>query len=348
MAPFKIEKYIFNANKMCGFNSIFNSAYIMHMDNICVIELFNGKGVIKSKIQKFSNYLHFRYIDEHDPLTAIKRMHHQIEYHPICPICRKNKLTYIGKRNRMYTLYCSCKCSANSKSVIKKKKETQLKNWGTENCYDSSIYQEYLQSKYGFNYWTQSDKIVNKRKETLISKYGTLDVYKIDGVKDKMLETNLSRYGVPHVMQNKDVRKRYNNSRKNGYTKISKAEMELKNILTELYGDDIECQYSDERYPFNCDFYIKSKDIFIELHASHFHGKHPFDVNSEDDLKILESLKSKSKRLNRPNQYDKMIYTWTNLDVRKLEIAKSNNLNYLVFYSVPTQEEIKNMTATYE
>jgi hypothetical protein len=35
-----------------------------------------------------------------------------------------------------------------------------------------------------------------------------------------------------------------------------------------------------------------------------------------------------------------MIYTWTDLDVRKLEIAKANNLKYLVFYKMPTKEEL--------
>jgi hypothetical protein len=337
---FIVDKYQFDMDKITIYNSMFMPEYIKFMDALCLKKLFNRKGVIKSAVTKFDNYLSFRYTDEHDPLIAIKRLNYQIEYHPICPICRKNKLTYIGKPNRMYTIYCSCKCSANSKSVIKKKKETQLRNWGTENCYDSSKYQEHLFNKYGFKYWTQDNKIISKRKNTLINRYGTLNVYKIEGVKDKMIKTNLSRYGVPHVMQNEKIRMRYNISRKNKHNKISKPEMALKNLLMELYGDDLDCQYSDKRYPFNCDFYIKSKDIFIEYHGSHFHNTHAFDASSIDDLTLLKNLKQKANKLKHPNQYDKMIYTWTDLDVRKLEIAKANNLKYLVFYKMPTKEEL--------
>ena len=34
-----------------------------------------------------------------------------------------------------------------------------------------------------------------------------------------------------------------------------------------------------------------------------------------------------------------MIYTWTDLDVRKQQIAKENNLNYIMFYSLTDFEK---------
>ena len=37
--------------------------------------------------------------------------------------------------------------------------------------------------------------------------------------------------------------------------------------------------------------------------------------------------------------YDKIIYTWTDLDVRKLECFKDNNLNYKIFYSLNELKE---------
>ena len=33
------------------------------------------------------------------------------------------------------------------------------------------------------------------------------------------------------------------------------------------------------------------------------------------------------------NQYENMIYTWTNLDVKKLETFKKKNLNHKIFYT---------------
>ena len=39
-------------------------------------------------------------------------------------------------------------------------------------------------------------------------------------------------------------------------------------LLLIFDSEDIIRQYYDDRYPFNCDFYIKSKDLFIELNLN--------------------------------------------------------------------------------
>ena len=53
----------------------------------------------------------------------------------------------------------------------------------------------------------------------------------------------------------------------------------------------------------------------------------------------MEELKEKANKserhkIGKESQYDKMIYTWTDLDVRKQQIAQKNNLNYLLFYNI--------------
>lgn len=100
-------------------------------------------------------------------------------------------------------------------------------------------------------------------------------------------------------------------------------------LLTKYKPEDIVQQYSDERYPFKCDFYIIPEDLFIELHANWTHGKHPFDKNNPEDIEVLKIWKEKSKE---HPYYSNAIYTWTDLDVRKAETAKLNNLNYKVIY----------------
>lgn len=59
--------------------------------------------------------------------------------------------------------------------------------------------------------------------------------------------------------------------------------------LQEVFNpDDIERQYStDTRYPFACDFYIKSLDLFIELNLHWSHGLKPFDSTDPADLQKL-------------------------------------------------------------
>ena len=83
--------------------------------------------------------------------------------------------------------------------------------------------------------------------------------------------------------------------RKNGTFKMSKKEDKAYDILCKKFGkDDIIRQYQSEKYPFNCDFYIKSLDLYIECNFSWTHGKHWFDENNEEDIRRLEFMKSKN------------------------------------------------------
>ena len=105
-----------------------------------------------------------------------------------------------------------------------------------------------------------------------------------------------------------------------------------KRFYTELcakYGaSNIVKQYFDkERYPFKCDFYIIPEDKFIELHGHYTHGPHPFNKNSQEDIQALEKLKQIDKPWAKT-----YIYTWTDLDVRKLQTAIKNNLNFEAIY----------------
>lgn len=105
--------------------------------------------------------------------------------------------------------------------------------------------------------------------------------------------------------------------------------------LVDRFGkDDVYYQYGihpkDERYPFSCDFYVKSLDLFIELNAHWTHGKHWFDENNHDDNLRLKHILESGKRSK--SSYDTFIKTWTNLDVKKRKYAKKNKLNYLVFW----------------
>ena len=102
-------------------------------------------------------------------------------------------------------------------------------------------------------------------------------------------------------------------------------------MLVEYYGaDDVITQYSaDKRYPFNCDFYIKSKDLFIELNLSWTHGGKLFE-GTDEDLTKLAVWEEKAKT---SEYYKNAIQTWTMRDVLKYNTAKQNHINYLVIYT---------------
>ena len=114
----------------------------------------------------------------------------------------------------------------------------------------------------------------------------------------------------------------------NGTEKSSKPEDQLYQVLCDQYGEDgVVRHYMEDRYPFECDFYIPSEDLFIELNRHPSHGGHPFDSNNPEDIRLLEELEAKG------DDWSRMIIdVWTRRDVRKFEIAKQNNLNYKVVY----------------
>lgn len=120
-------------------------------------------------------------------------------------------------------------------------------------------------------------------------------------------------------------------ARKNNSYRTSRAEENLYIELCNQYGqEDVFRQHRDEdRYPFDCDFYIKSQDLFIELNKHPSHGPHPFNDQNDEDLKLLEHLKNDSKN---PKWNQMIIENWTIRDVKKLKTAIKNNLNYITIY----------------
>lgn len=123
-----------------------------------------------------------------------------------------------------------------------------------------------------------------------------------------------------------DETKRKNNS----FTK-SKPEEDYYNYLLTLYSiDDIIRQYKDiERYPFNCDFYIKSKDLFIECNYSWCHGKHPYNPNDINDQNLYK-IKLEKSQTSKYHKYALKI--WAEVDPLKLETFRKNKLNFMIIY----------------
>ena len=108
--------------------------------------------------------------------------------------------------------------------------------------------------------------------------------------------------------------------------------------MLKKFPDTIHQYRDEERYPFNYDFYIPSLDLFIEYQGSWLHNNHPYDENNINDIQEVIMLKEKSKEINfkghEKDLYQNAIYTWTDLDVRKRNIARKNNLNYLEFFNM--------------
>ena len=137
------------------------------------------------------------------------------------------------------------------------------------------------------------------------------------------------------------VKKGFKTKMLNGTYQSSKPEELFYSRLLEIFDEqDIIRQYLDKgRYPYHCDFYIKSLDLFIELNLTWFHGGHPFNKDSEEDIARLNHLMSKqayyiSSKTGKvkKNSYFDAVKCWTQRDPAKLQLAIQNNLNYIVIY----------------
>ncbi len=210
-------------------------------------------------------------------------------------------------------------------------------------------YAETSQKNWGAKHWTQSSEGKNRLHElfsTDVERKARSDRMRSEEIQLKIQATSIERYGVPYYWQSDEARIRLKKllndetvqrkiietKKKRGTINSSKAEKAAYQLLVEKFGkSDIEMQYkSDNRYPYACDFYIQSMDLFIELNASWLHGFHWFDASNSDDILKLEYWMEKAEQ-GKP-LYRRAIYIWTYDDLRKLATAVDNDLNYLVFW----------------
>ena len=114
----------------------------------------------------------------------------------------------------------------------------------------------------------------------------------------------------------------------NGSYGRSSTEDILYSKLVDLFGIEyVIRQYKDSRYPFCCDFYITSLDLFIELNAFWSHGGHWYDSSSSLDLQKLRGWMAKDKVF-----YKCAANVWSKADVKKRQVAAKNHIRYVVFW----------------
>lgn len=188
-----------------------------------------------------------------------------------------------------------------------------------------------------------------KAMATNVIRYGGTNVMSGAEVRRKLAETNRAKYGGISPFSSHEVREKalrikdpvlwaaISEYKKTGvvtdFLCESRFEFQAFKLLMARFGvDDVVCQYgihpSDKRYPFNCDFYIKSRDLFIELNIHSSHGSHWFDANNQNDVLRLKHLEEHSV----PSRYQMYKKVWAGTDVLKREAAQKANLNYLVFW----------------
>ena len=212
-------------------------------------------------------------------------------------------------------------------------------------------------------------QVLAKAKSTNIERYGVENVMQNDEIKERLAVANIAIYGGKSPFSSNEIQAKAINS------KLAKMRSELEVFLKdEIIGEsvfsqspaekivfcelvsrfgkaDVYHQYGihpyDARYPFSCDFYIKSLDLFIEINLHYSHGGHWFDCGSQDDLNRKNQLLNSDSRNSRIS-----VDTWCNKDVIKRNTAKASGIKYLVFwdnsYSQVNKTRIPNLKDFYK
>lgn len=183
----------------------------------------------------------------------------------------------------------------------------------------------------------KSARITNRAKYGVDNPMQCPDIAKISS--EHRQKTMESRYGVKNSVESEEIRNRiFETRRMNGTLNSSVPEDTLFNLLVKTYGEEdvLRNVIVDNRYPFHVDFYIKSRDLFIELNGDKCHGGHWYEPNNKQDQQRVRSWIENAERLEitsgKVSRYRKYLKTWTVTDVAKRIAAKTANLNYLVFW----------------
>ena len=162
----------------------------------------------------------------------------------------------------------------------KKSAETQKANWKSKTDSEKAAWSEKQKRAHETESFKTRIKAANEAYRA------TLTTEQKELLKNKKSASNKATW-----LSSKEeiLEKAYNTKSKNKSWNTSTPEDKYYGYLCSKYGAaDIVRQYKDDRYPFACDFYIKSEDLFIELNFSWTHDGHRFDINSQEDLKKLE------------------------------------------------------------
>ena len=240
---------------------------------------------------------------------------------------------------------------------VQRRKQTCKEQYGDENYTNREQAIETCKERYdGAINVFQVKEIKDKCSDTKLLKYGNThynnakkisQTYSNKPQNEIDLKTEQQRIsykektGFDFPMQNPVVKKKFSDKiqetlikinatkKKRGTFNSSSSEKLIFEHLCKLFPNDVEQQYLSDKYPFNCDFYIKSLDLYIECNFHWTHGGHFFDASNLDDQAKVQKWKDKGTKF-----YDNAIKTWTVRDLKKCQTALDNSLNYLVFWSM--------------
>ena len=190
-------------------------------------------------------------------------------------------------------------CTLCSPKIKEKSHKTNIEKYGVDNPFKSpEIQQKIIETRKNKDQ-NHIEKIKEKYRQTCMDKYGVDNPMKSPKVQSKFKSTMLKKYGVEYAMLSEELNKKCSDSiakahrtgkyivthNKNNSFNTSKIEEQFRQYLTDNNISFIS-QFLDDKYPYQCDFYIPEYKLYIEIQGTWTHGGHPFDPKNKNDIKF--------------------------------------------------------------
>ena len=288
----------------------------------------------------------------------------------ICPVCKKEFTPAYYYPNKVQ--YCSQKCYQKQRVENNRKENTLTCTYCGKEYYQRGGKRKGLANNFCcrecYNKWKIEENLKNPPKKNciicgkeIIGRWlaNSYHWYVPDTCSPECRlklseQTCMKNYGVPNASQSDEIKKKkLDTMKKNGTTifgtceggrnrpcldgtKVrSNAEVEIYNCFLSA-GIIVEYEHVDDRYPYLCDFYLPTYDIFIEYQGFMSHGKSgdiilgPYNEKREDHRQLLEEWKSHED----DPFFKSCIEVWTITDPEKRICAEKNNLNWYEFWTL--------------
>lgn len=270
---------------------------------------------LKNQISK--EQLYKLYIIENKPFDIVfkelnitrKDLRRLLTYYKIKKDAKQRSLNNTYKRSKEIVLEVAAKSSM-----------TQKKRWEEI----SPEFKQYWSAKCRDTMLNLDAETANRKSLAYKSYWKSLSDKQRQEINSRRSASCRSAWSNPYLIEKSNETKRINRLKSVGRLCRTLAEQKLYDKLIALFPDTLYDIKVDDRYPFYCDFYIPSLDLFIELQAHPSHGRLPIEMMSIEE-------------------YSKYKSSWADVfgrrDVEKLQYITKNNLNFIRVYPNATIEE---------
>jgi hypothetical protein len=197
---------------------------------------------------------------------------------PKCISCQTN-IKWQRSIGRYSEFHCSSKCSANSKTVRLKCRETTFEKTGYYTPFENPNILKAIQEKYfketgfynpsqnpevqdlkknnyfnktGFQHWSQNPEVQDLKKNNYFNKTGFQHWANNPEVREKMKQTNLEKYGVENISQTDEAKEKVKQTCQERYgveyyLQTEEAKERAKQTFQERYGVEYISQSEEIR-----------------------------------------------------------------------------------------------------